>query len=85
MPKSVNKLDELLADAVLSSGPTRQVAHLALVAYKKSISEAQLKREILQITSMPELNYLQSIGVPKDIYQDFLNQIRKITTPGVQK
>lgn len=78
-----NKLDELLADAVLSTGPSRQAARIALDTYKNTLTDAQFAAQIQEITSIPELNYLQSVGVPKGIYNIFLAQISKQIGQGV--
>lgn len=85
MVQFTNKLDELLADAVLNTGPQRQIARLALDTYVKTLTLQQFADAIKQITSIPELNYLQSVGIPKDIYNIFLGQINKSLTLGVQK
>ncbi len=71
MPKFRNKLDELLADAVLASGQARQTALDSVRGYLRATPIVQLKLEIAQLQSLQELNMLQAAGVPLGLRDTF--------------
>ncbi|MGI0061012.1 MAG: hypothetical protein ACREBA_01005 [Nitrosotalea sp.] len=82
MPKFINKLDELLADAVLTGGFARITTIKMAKQYWDSLQEQQKIDEMKQITSLPELALLNSLGVPKRIYNIFLGTISTAQTIG---
>lgn len=72
MPTFKNKLDELLADAVLASGVDRQVKLTAVRSYLQQTSIDQLRKEVAVITNKNELTMLQAAGVPLGLQDVFL-------------
>jgi hypothetical protein len=78
MPKFANLLDGLLADAVLTSGVDRQMKLDAVRAYIKVIPVERLNIEIAALTSKPELNMLQAVGVPLGAQPAFFYQYSKV-------
>jgi hypothetical protein len=79
MPTFKNRLDELLADVVLASGIQRQVRLEAVRAYIASTPMDTLKRQIAEITSIPELQVLQAAGVPQALQPTFLFVYSQLT------
>lgn len=72
MPTFKNKLDELLADAVLASGIDRNVKLTAIRTYLQQTSIDQLRKEVSVITNKNELTMLQAAGVPLGLQDVFL-------------
>ena len=73
MPIFKNKLDELLADGVLASGTMKQVVLEQVRAYLRETPIQQLKLEVSQLKSLPQLAFLQAAGVPGGLQPVFLN------------
>ncbi|MDE1866914.1 MAG: hypothetical protein KGI08_04285 [Thaumarchaeota archaeon] len=82
MPTFTNKLDELLADVVLSNNINRLLSGRVVKQYWDTLSKDQKKEQLSQITSLAELNILNSLGIPKEIYTDFLLVLQKATRQG---
>ncbi|MDE1867533.1 MAG: hypothetical protein KGI08_07485 [Thaumarchaeota archaeon] len=83
MPIFVNKLDELLADVVLSNNITRVQTSAIAKQYWDGLTDDMKKTEMSQITSLAEINILNSLGIPKKIYTSFLEVLAKATKAGV--
>jgi hypothetical protein len=79
MPTFKNKLDELLADAVLTSGVQRQANIDVVRGYIRGITVEQLRREIAAITSIMELQMLQAAGVPASAQDQFFTQYARVS------
>jgi len=73
-----NRLDELLAEVVLASGVSRQLALDNVRSYIKTIDVDQLRREIAAITSLTELQMLQAAGVPQSAQPQFFTQYSRL-------
>jgi heme oxygenase len=78
MPVFKNKLDELLADAVLASGLMRQAMLERVRQYMLETDIAQLRKEIAVIDSLPELQMLQAAGVPAGLQSVFLFRLTQL-------
>jgi hypothetical protein len=78
MPVFKNKLDELLADAVLASGLMRQAMLERVRQYILETDIAQLRKEIAVIDSLPELQMLQAAGVPAGLQSVFLFRLTQL-------
>jgi hypothetical protein len=79
MPKFANKLDELLADAVLANGVQRQVALEVVRKYLQTTPLQQLKMEVSQVVSLTELRFLQAAGVPSGLQEVFLTVYQSLS------
>jgi len=78
VPTFKNNLDILLANAVLASGVGRNVAIAAIRNYINTTPIEQLKKEVAQITSKPELTMLQAAGVPGPLQEVFLFTFQQV-------
>jgi hypothetical protein len=78
MPVFKNKLDELLADAVLASGLMRQAMLERVRQYIAETDIAQLRKEIAVIDSLPEMQMLQAAGVPASLQSVFLFRLTQL-------
>jgi len=78
MPVFKNKLDELLADAVLASGLMRQAMLERVRQYMAETDIAQLRKEIAVIDSLPEMQMLQAAGVPASLQSVFLFRLTQL-------
>jgi hypothetical protein len=77
MVKFENQLDEFLTDVVLAQGLQRQIRRDAVKKYIASISPNQFRQEMTEIQHLPALEILNSLGVKKEYYNDFLQTITK--------
>jgi len=78
MPVFKNKLDELLADAVLASGLMRQAMLERVRQYMAETDITQLRKEIAVIDSLPEMQMLQAAGVPASLQSVFLFRLTQL-------
>ena len=78
MPVFKNKLDELLADAVLASGLMRQAMLERVRQYIAETDIVQLRKEIAVIDSLPEMQMLQAAGVPASLQSVFLFRLTQL-------
>jgi len=78
MPVFKNKLDELLADAVLASGLMRQAMLERVRQYMLETDITQLRKEIAVIDSLPEMQMLQAAGVPAGLQSIFLFRLTQL-------
>ena len=78
MPVFKNKLDELLADAVLASGLMRQAMLERIRQYMAETDITQLRKEIAVIDSLPEMQMLQAAGVPASLQSVFLFRLTQL-------